>query len=52
MESTKGLKKGDIFQYEKEIMFKGTETTKSKVVAVTDKKILLENGDVFYRFDF
>lgn len=37
--------KGEIFEYEKEIMFKGTEVVRAKVVAVSGRRMLLDNGD-------
>lgn len=42
------FKKGQIIQYSKEIMFKGSVTIQSEIIAVTPKMILLENGDSFY----
>lgn len=44
------IKKGDLITYTKEIMFKGKETRTAKVILVTDRKILLEDGTEFYKF--
>lgn len=39
------IKKGDLITYKREVMFKGFETVKSKVVAIGRNSALLENGD-------
>ena len=39
------IKRGDIISYKKEIMFKGIEMVKSKVIAIRSSTALLENGD-------
>ena len=49
---TTSLKKGDTVTYTKEIMFKGTIKVTAKVVAITDRKILLDNGDQFWNLNF
>lgn len=46
------FKKGDTVKYEKQIMFKGTVTLESKVVAVTDRTVLLESGDSFPNLNY
>ena len=48
----KKLKKGDKIRYEKQIMFKGTQTVTATIVAITDTKILLDNGDEFHLLNF
>ncbi len=44
------MKKGDTIKYEREIQFKGKETTTAKIVAIRQvapkiQEILLDNGD-------
>lgn len=45
MKTRREFKKGDSVTYKREVMFKGTETVTSTVVAIGRSCILLENGD-------
>lgn len=40
--------KGQKLTYEREIMFKGTEITTSKIVGIIRNTLILENGDNLY----
>ncbi len=44
-------KRGDKITYNREIMFKGVESVKAKVVAIYGRTILLDNG-IFCTFRF
>lgn len=50
--SGSNFKIGQLVSFEKEIMFKGTVTITSKVVAITKMYILLETGDKFFNLNF
>lgn len=41
----KEIKRGDKVTYQREIIFKGTETVTAIVVAIFGNKLLLDNGD-------
>lgn len=43
-------KRGDVITYNKEVMFKGHEKTKAKVVVAVKGKVLLDNGDMLPYF--
>lgn len=43
------FKIGDLIVYKKEFKFKNKVTVKSRIVAITDKKILLENDETFWK---
>lgn len=45
---SKQPKRGDKVNYERDIMFKGTERTTSKVVGIYFNRLLLDNGDSLY----
>ncbi|GAB2798636.1 hypothetical protein GCM10027275_50270 [Rhabdobacter roseus] len=37
--------RGQVISYQREIMFKGTETVTAKIVAIYGRTLLLDNGD-------
>jgi hypothetical protein len=45
MKNTTNYKRGQKVTYQKEIMFKGTETVTATIVAIKGRVLLLDNGD-------
>jgi hypothetical protein len=45
MRTKSELTRGQKISYQKEIIFKGTQTVTAKIVAITSTRILLDNGD-------